>query len=384
MSQRLFATATLALWALWAPGSFSAIAQNASGSGARPAQGSPLTRGPFLQMPDSRLSVLWRAARPLTLQVRFSAAEPWRTIPTRAEGRDTTARFALPRGLSDGAYRLLQGGKTLVQAPLPQPGAPGAACRFVVWGDSGVAQRGQWEVARQIEKQAPQFLVHTGDLVYPRGAAADYDAKFFRVYAPLLARAPFFGVLGNHDVMTQRGKPFLDAFLLPRNGPPQAGPERNYSFDWGDAHFVMLDSTFGEFTLKKFIAPWLEEDLRRSRALWKFVVFHHPPFTSGIHGDDLRIQRLLVPVLERSGVDVVFNGHDHLYERFAPRGGVTYIVSGAGGAPRYKQAHQSRSRSVRFFNGDWSFSRIDIQGRSLRGRQITRSGAVVDEWTLMK
>jgi len=280
-------------------------------------------------------------------------------------------------------YRVASNGRELARGRFQTAKAPGRAFSFVVWGDSGTRSTGQFQIARRIEAARPDFLLHTGDLIYPRGAARDYNPKFFAVYQSTLARVPFYGSLGNHDVGTRDGQPFLQSFVFPTNGPSGIAPERNYSFDYADAHIAVRDSNADEKQLREQIGPWLQRDMTRSRALWKFVVFHHPPFSSGNHGDEARTQRALVPVLRRLKIDIVFTGHDHHYERFKPRDGVTYIVTGAGGAVLYGR-RQTNPLTARFRSDVFSFTRIDINGRRLRGRQIAVGGEVIDAWNMAK
>lgn len=266
-------------------------------------------------------------------------------------------------------------------APTSKPATSTKSVRFAVWGDSGSGTAGQKALARRIETFQPSFLLHTGDLIYPRGQRSGYKPFFWDIYGPLLKKARFYGALGNHDIMTEKGQPWLDNLVLPRNGPSGLTPERNYSFDQGAAHIVVLDSTASERVMKTKIVPWLERDLKASCALWKIVVFHHPPFSSGLHGNSERTRQFFVPVLERNGVNVVFCGHDHHYERFKPRGRTLYIMDGAGGAVRYPRRTQN-SQSVVFDNSDWSFTAVEMTPKLLRARQISAKGKVLDQWEL--
>jgi predicted phosphodiesterase len=102
-----------------------------------------------------------------------------------------------------------------------------------------------------------------------------------------------------------------------------------------------------------------------------------------LHGDDARTQRVLDPVLRQLKVDLVFNGHDHHYERWKPRGGVVYIVTGAGGAVLYPRKRTDPATAV-FSGRKFSFTRIDIAKNTLRGRQISIDGSVIDEWRMIK
>ena len=172
-------------------------------------------------------------------------------------------------------------------------------------------------------------------------------------------------------------------FVLPTNGPRGLAPERHYSFDYADAHVAVLDTNASTKQLREIVVPWLRQDMARSNARWKFAVFHHPPYSSGLHGDDARTQRVLVPILQELKVDIVFNGHDHHYERWKPRGGVTYIVTGAGGAVLYPRKRVDPATAV-FSGRVYSYTRIDISKNTLRGRQISVDGATIDEWRMIK
>jgi 3',5'-cyclic AMP phosphodiesterase CpdA len=179
------------------------------------------------------------------------------------------------------------------------------------------------------------LVIHTGDVVYPDGSDGMYDQEFFRPFASWLIRGPVLPTLGNHDVHTDGGAPLLANFVLPRN--PITGESRFYSFVQGDALFVCLDVESSSFGYGSPQYRWLVETLESSTSLWKFVYFHEPPYSSG--NSNVVVRLLLCPVFERFGVDVVFNGHEHLYERTRPihdfgfpGPGVVYVTEGGGGA----------------------------------------------------
>lgn len=353
---------------------------------------SRLTRAPYIQWTTQTSAyILWHTGRE-----EFSRVEYWREGPGTPLGSPSSTKSGTGpptrrhtvwlSGLLPGqhySYRVGSANSWHAQGQFATAPKTGKPFRFAVWGDSGTGSDGQHALAGQIERGRPDFLLHTGDLIYNRGEAERYDRYFFSVYKGLLARAPFYGSLGNHDVLTEGGRPLLDNFVLPPNGPAGLTPERNYSFDFGDAHVVVIDSNLSESRLKRQVVPWLESDLRRSKAIWKFAAFHHPPYSSSMHGDEPRTQRALAPALARLGVDAVFNGHDHAYERFKPRDGVVYVVTGAGGAGRYRR-REHRAATARYFNSDWSFTLIEIDGRVLRGQQISARGAGIDDWSLRK
>jgi hypothetical protein len=356
---------------------------------ARRSDGQPVyaKRAPYIQSTSpTSVTIVWNTDKPAStlLEYRLEGTQRWLKPVIKANAvRQHLVKLTGLKPASRYRYRVGSNGQLLSEAIFQTNKLPQQAFSVAVWGDSGVGDAGQKQLAQQIEKNKPDLLVHTGDLIYNRGEWRNFDPYFFSIYQSTLKRVPFYGTLGNHDVRTQNGQPFLENFVLPRNGPVGVEAERNYAFDYANAHWVVIDTNQSTSTLRDTIVPWIEADLKRSRATWKFVVFHQPPFSSGLHGDDKSIKDVLVPVLARMDVDVVFNGHDHSYERFKPQNGVTYIVTGAGGAARYPR-RRKRDITAFFDNDHWSFTRLDIFKSTLRARQIATDGRVLDEWRLQK
>jgi 3',5'-cyclic AMP phosphodiesterase CpdA len=194
----------------------------------------------------------------------------------------------------------------------------------------------------------------------------------------------FWPSLGNHDVVPRSSLPYLQNFELPANGPPGLTPGRHYSFDYAGARFVALDSNASVSVLEHRVAPWLERTLAaQPTPSWRFVFFHHPPFSDGLHSGSPVTRSALVPAFERARVDVVFCGHDHDYQRTEPIRGVTYIVSGGGGARLYPRRRRSPSTAI-FYNKRHGFVVADINGGTLTLRYLDTSGETVDSATLRK
>jgi hypothetical protein len=170
------------------------------------------------------------------------------------------------------------------------------------------------------------LMLHLGDIAYDDGRLSQFEGQFFDSYAPMLRSFPSFPTSGNHDYRTQSAAPFRQVFMLPENGGTE-GRERWYSFDWGDVHFVALDTERMNATQ----AEWLDRDLAATEQPWKIVYGHKPPYSSGEHGSNGTFREFFGPVIERHGVQLVLSGHDHHYERTKPIRSVTYIVSGGGG-----------------------------------------------------
>ncbi len=342
----------------------------------------PLDRAPYLQNVTPRqATVIWQTKDAVPTQISWGL--PGKTPRTvRGKTAATAHSFRLNNLEPNTTYRYrVTGNAAPGQFTTAPPPNSSTRFRFAAWGDSGSGEAGQLNLAPQLIKYQPAFTVHTGDLIYPRGAWSDYDPKFFGVYAPLLRDSPFYGSLGNHDNVTQKGAPWLANFQFPRNGPKGITPERNYSFVWGNAQFWILDGNTTGAEMR-VIADWLRKSITQSKATWKFAVFHQPPYSSGLHGGTNVVKKYYSPVLE-NGIDVVLNGHDHDYERFAPKGTATYIVTGAGGAVRYPKKHDEPD-SVFYDNQNWSFSAFTIEGKFLKAQQIATSGTILDEWRLSK
>ena len=244
--------------------------------------------------------------------------------------------------------------------------------RFAVIGDSGTGEHRQYQVAAEMDawrKVFPfDFVIMLGDNIYGGKSAADMKRKFEEPYKPLLdAGVKFYASLGNHDDPNERAyKPFN------MNG------RRYYSFKKGDAEFFSLDSNY----MDPEQLSWLKAELEGSKATWKICYFHHPLYSDGkFHGPDVDLRKLLEPVFAQYGVNVVFSGHEHLYERVKPHGGIYYFVLGSSGELRVHNIRQS-SDVARGFDTDQTFEIVEISQDEMYFQTISRTGATVDSGTL--
>lgn len=344
-----------------------ALRVSASGSSATPI----VTRGPALgNLTQTSVTLVWQTDLPIAGTVHYgidlpNSFELSSTVLTTSHALTLTGLLpgtryfyaifdsAAPAALTGGSFETSPNGA--------------APFSFAVLGDSGVGSVAQYAIAGLLQRLHPAFVLMTGDIVYPAGANEDYDAKFFAPYSRTLPSVPFFPSLGNHDYGTQSGQPYLDNFFLPSNNPLDT--ERYYSFDYGSAHFVALDSNLSGSAFDDMLT-WLHADLTASSMTWKVVYFHHAIYSSGPHGLDSYVMPLrdrLGSIFEQDGVDLVFNGHDHDYERtlpmhdYQPGGrGVVYIVTGGGGAPLYTQA-STHTWSARYVSA-WHAVQVTVQG----------------------
>lgn len=265
--------------------------------------------------------------------------------------------------------------------------------RLLVWGDSGRGDAAQYSLVPTMEAAAPDFMIHVGDLIQTDGAPETFDPFYFVPYRNLLRNTPVWPVLGNHDDLTADGQPFLDAFILPRNNPQ--ADERDYSFNYGQAHFLAIDTNRG---LPTQTLDWVRQDLATTTTTWKFAYMHHPMYSCGVHGSSRWVRDRLAPLFEAHGVDIVFSGHDHDFQRshpmrngspvdsnqaphFTSPGGVLYI--GTGGGSTVRPASSSCSFSA-FAISRTHCTVVDVDGSFLRLRALDVDGNVLDEITIDK
>ena len=247
-------------------------------------------------------------------------------------------------------YTVLSGGIDLTSAESlsfrTDSGPSDPTLSLLVFGDSGTGLAAQLGIRDAMSDRDFDLAIHTGDVVYVYGTYRQLDDYFFAVYQELAAGTPFYPSIGNHDYLTLRGQPYLDAFYLPENAVRPNHKERYYSFDFGPVHFVVLDTEIwsGFFNWGNAVddmRTWLEDDLASTTQSWRIVYFHRPAFSSS----NIRVERdpgEILQVLEQFGVDLVIAGDSHLYARTLPLldgspqligdGGIVYVTSGGGGA----------------------------------------------------
>ncbi len=225
---------------------------------------------------------------------------------------------------------------------------------IVIYGDTRTNHNDHRAVVRAIEQVHPQAVFHTGDLVADGRVEADWDT-FFAITGHLLKTAAFYPTLGNHE---HDSPLYYEHFDLPGN-------EQWYSVNIDSIKFIVLNSCT-KTDRKSEQYKWLQNELKNTGPETKFTVaiFHHPPYSSGPHEEDEKHLRQSWGVLFRKyGVDAVFNGHDHDYER-SKANGIYYIVAGAGGAPLYNKARDNIYGQV--FDKTFSFCRLDRSGDTLK------------------
>ncbi len=368
-------------------------------------------------------------------------------------------------------YRVNQGTKLVREGTFLTRKTADQTITFVVVGDTADGKADSKVIAHQMWLAKPEFAIIVGDIVYPRGLVSEYLTNFWPVYndvklpgaktgAPLMQSTPIYAVLGNHDVGATNLARYPDGFGAfyffhpPLNGPkaptlatPVGGaPERVaafkaaagdtypslgiYSFDNGPAHFVCLDGNRQVHPADPALTAWLERDLAESKAAWKFVFFHQPGFHSSSNHYTEQKMRLLSPIFEKHGVDVVFAGHVHNYQRSKPlkftpdepgkfgiKGtvpgkftldekfdgvkntapdGILYLVTGGGGAKLYNTNLNNKPElwqrdkttwapfTVRLISDRHSFTAVSVTPDRCLLRQVDDRNSPIDELQLTK
>jgi predicted phosphodiesterase len=200
---------------------------------------------------------------------------------------------------------------------------------FVVFGDTRTRDDLHRRIVQAIAKTEPDFVLHTGDLVTDGYDTAQWP-NFFDIERELLRKTVYFPVLGNHERNNARFHEFFDV------------KSPYYSFNWGSAHFALLDTDIANWSVsqaerERFWSDqvrWLEQDLQKAeKADFRFLVMHHPPMTAYQKEDHMSKETPgLVPLCEKYKVTALFAGHDHNYQHHI-QNGVHYIITGGGGAP---------------------------------------------------
>jgi acid phosphatase type 7 len=204
---------------------------------------------------------------------------------------------------------------------------------FVGAGDIAVCGKPEAELTAQLIDKIPGTVFTTGDNAYPRGTAEEFQKCYDPNWGRFKART--YPTPGNHEYYSPNGNPYY-AYFGARAG---AGEKGYYSYELGEWHVVALNSNIDAQTGSEQ-DRWLKADLAANPKACTLAYWHHPVFSSGVHGNDPKMKDIW-QTLYTAGVDVVVNGHDHQYERFAPQNpdgkaepkrGIREFVVGTGGA----------------------------------------------------
>lgn len=289
-----------------------------------------LTRGPYLtRARRTSMTVVWRTTAVGTSVLHWGTGS---TLDRTTVGQSGSTHKVRLTGLAPGTryfYRVetdgdLLGRRRSFRTLDPASDSP---FRFAVVGDFGTGSATETAIEDRIALARPRLLLTVGDNAYSSGSDAELDGQLFPQYADLIDHVPINVALGNHDIGTDGGAPERAAFSL--------GRRTWYSFDASSAHFVVLDSNDSCIVAGCPQFDWLVDDLAQTTQPLRLVFFHHTISSCGPHGTNAELRAAWAPVFEANGVQAVFMGHDHGYQRSLPVGGVVYVTTGGGGAGLY-------------------------------------------------
>ncbi len=333
-----------------------------------------ITRGPYLQsVTTDSIIVVWETDIATHGQVDYGVpGAPGSTATDPADGTHHAVTLTGLQPYTDYRYRVLDRGWPLDDEHDFRTAAGPQQTRFsfVVFGDTRSGHEVHRTIVDRIVALSPNFVLHTGDLVANGELSSDWD-RFFQIEAPLVAQTSLFPSPGNHE---QNSPLYFELFHLPGN-------ERWYSFDYGNAHIVSLEvDGYAHFGATSEQHAWLEADLAANTRPWVIVYLHIPPYSSLKEDDSvLAVRNSLTPLFQQYGVDVVFAGHHHEYQRRVV-GGITYIVTGGGGAEIYSITRPDAA--LQAYANAHHFISLAMDGDTLTGRVISEDGQLLDQFAL--
>lgn len=339
-----------------------------------------ITKGPWVQR-----------VTPTSAVVRVEVS-PAAAVSLELTGTTTTLESREPKSLHEIALDHLTPGKrytyaikagtasklaSFTTAPDESADAP---FRFLAYGDNRTDDAAHAAVVRAMVPAPGDFLIHTGDFV-ENGASLPQWQTFFEIEAPLLSTRPIVSAVGNHELVDGSGINYVKFF-----GPGDATkPEHlDHTFRWGNTRFFLLN---GLSHWKSGVErEWLDRVLTDADAekglVWRVVVVHHGPWSSGPHGGNSNFHDAGLPALfKQHKIDLIFSGHDHTYER-GIGDGIAYVVTGGGGAPLYRL--RTRVPQSRHSESTHHYVQAEVNHRLLQLTAIRPDGSRIEKCALSK
>jgi len=348
-----------------------------------------LTKGPTLIYTgdNTKMRVFWQWNTNATFQMQWGTDTSY-SSGNAAVNPGNTSTHLYTYDISDltpGSkyfYRVVAGSQCSIGTFYAAPAGDETNLKFISYGDTrtnGDIHNGLAGQVVSLYQSDPAFQtlnINVGDWVSDDSASAWNDEWFATSFTNLRtqdANISDIGVRGNHEdsatFWTQYWpEPFQSGGLY-------------WSFDYGPAHFVLLDA-YTDFGVGSEQYNWLKADLAASSKTWKFVATHEPGWSAGSgHENNIPFQTDLQPLFQQSGVAMVFSGHNHYYAR-AMVNGIVELIMGGGGAPLYTPA--SGQPDIVITSESYSFGEFTISGNTLTAKVVDNSGATIDTFTVSK
>lgn len=302
-----------------------------------------VTRGPYLQKVNQNSIILrWRTDVPTDTRVEYGIS-PANLSNSTIQYPFTTEHEVQLTGLNAAtnyyysigtAANVLQSGNNLFFETMPMEGVSGDY-QFLVLGDCGTGYQEQVDVKTAVVSEYGNHfdgILLLGDNAYQSGFDSEYQSNFFgNQYKELFENTVIWPAPGNHDynnhIPFSPSPAYYNIFNCPTTGECgglASGTEKYYSYNYGNIHFISLDSYDEPRSSSAAMATWLLQDLQSNTLPWIVAYWHHPPYTKGSHDSDndnfldgelVEMREEIIPILEQFGVDLILNGHSHSYER---------------------------------------------------------------------
>lgn len=347
-----------------------------------------IIRGPYLQnLTQQSINILWRTSEPVVGKVWVGTSPDNLNLYFESERNDINHQVTISGLIPDTKYYYSIADENNHPSPVPNqyfktaPASTEKPVKIWVTGDFGSKSKNQIEVRESFERSEhidkTNLWLWLGDNAYPSGKDSEFQEKVFSKdygYDSIMRFLPFFAVPGNHDYRSVKIKsmpdnhtgPYYDIIDVPTKGQAGGAPSNTeiyYSFDYGDIHFVALNSeAYKPKHLKNSaMVNWLEKDLKQNSKKWLIVFFHQPPYSKGSHNSEnpftsrmKAMREVINPIIEKYGADLVLTGHSHVYER-------SYLINGHYKSIKYfnKSAHVVQNKSGYFSRGEHYIKNMD-------------------------
>ena len=336
-------------------------------NGCKGVQASGIEQGPYLMNPtQTEITVCWVSDKATTGTVSLTGSKKTATDSAATRYHRVKMTGLKPYthyNFSVACEGVTKTGSFITAAP------KGHGFKFVAYGDNRTQPKVHASVLAKMSEFKPDFVVQTGDQV-ANGDNEDQWAEFWQIAGKALSETAYYPSLGNHE---RHGAPYFRYFEVPAE----------YSFDYGDVHFVALDSN-RPATEYDAQSAWLDKDLAaHQNAKWRIVFFHHTVHTC-VAMPDRRAQSAeraerLEPIFAKEHVQLVINGHDHDYQRHVAHG-ITYLVTGGGGAPLYDVTPDTPF--IKKTKKAHHYCELTVNGDTISVRAVEPDGNVIEAFSI--
>jgi len=355
----------------------------------------PTRKAPYLLYTgdNTEMRVLWQLIVPDTCYIVWGSDTEYSSggATTYEFGGDHQHSYTIENLIPSTRYfyRVVAEADTFAGAFWTAPYSNTGEARFFAYGDTRTYPSDHDQVAGALigayaaNPSPHSLIISVGDLISNGNLEDDWDSQFFNSthsnIRSMLANFPYQACMGNHEG---------SGVLFTKYFPYPFVADRFWSFDYGPAHFVVMDQ-YVDYSSGSAQHNWIENDLASTKKPWKFIFLHEPGWSAGGgHGNDATVQTDIQPLCEQYGVSIVFGGHNHYYAR-AEVNGVQHVTTGGGGAPLHVPnlgypnvvtgASAYHYCDIEVGDGTLSFAAVSISGDTLDAFTVEGTVTAVEQ-----